>query len=107
MKITYDEHGRVTCIEVTVPYGEPGFDADCDLVFDAAIGDLESLSKLPGFEPSGKPDPVGELLDGDGNVIASGPGDTLVDALIAALPGEIRGSLRSASVRMSEAPNDR
>lgn len=87
MKITYDALGRVACVDVTVPFGEPGHDADCDLVSDALIGHLEAVAKLPGFEPCGETDPVGELLDGVGNVIATGSGDTLVDAMIAEIAG--------------------
>jgi len=85
VKITDDALGRVTGAEVTVPFGGSGFDADSDLVFDAMIGHLESLSTLPAFAPSGAADPVGELLDGAGNVIATGSGGALVDALIADL----------------------
>ncbi len=80
MKLSFDALGRVTGAEVTVPFDDPGFDADSDLVFDAMIGHLESLSKLPEFAPTGDPD--GDLLDGDGNVIATGDSDALVDALI-------------------------
>lgn len=84
MKLTIDKLGRVIGAEVTVPFGDPGHDADCDLVFDALMRNLADLAKLPEFAPrTGAP--TGDLLDGDGDVIATGSVDDLVDALTADL----------------------
>ena len=84
MRLIIDATGRVTGAEVTVPFGDPGFAADADLVFAAMVGHLEDVAKLPGFEPSGRTTP-GDLLDSDGNVIATGDADAFVDALTADL----------------------